>query len=655
MYNLTESLQFRGRNDYMDLAKILSPPEEEKQGSILQPHNAFTEKSQNSNVTQNAQWVHSDSNTQSQSLNGKPNWKFLSQLPAGFQVLGDSYANEPLITSITEHSAKKIENNEPFNRLDLLVQADAILMEKSRQLLDISKSSQIPDKSTLANQVTEKAQTTLLDDSKKLHVPNTEDYKSTDSIWCLEEEEYAAALIYFFFKGTLDIDEGTLLCNFLAQQLRCSIQRIVNKLGTREMATKHLPPKIDAVGFRHCDNSNSTEKKDMGSILHHLRYAYLHKKVDNKDTNANGIKNDGHRLTEYRSFLKSSWNRVNKNIVRDRPCIVRTGFITEQEEMYTKALIESFCAGVLSLADGQSLIEFLCQALKCTPRELSLKFAHSEVLSDYVSGSVTTITFQKSAPLSDKFIEVPAILELMRQAFLRSLDDAAKQAEIDTALLHQKTNVNKITSPRSNTTSATRHSGVTTVAMHEPSRFVKASRSGPWSKEEEAYSAELIRSFCDGALELAESTTLRAFLASRLGCNPMRVSKKLATGMIGDLSIPKRSGSSMFVRKNSLTKEHISETQQNIDQLYQNFTAFDAQKRNSNARSNSHLAVKKRAHSDTSQKTQIALPNELNQTGRRSKKLCISSWKDTRAFDQTEAHYTHMTGANGHQLHSVVN
>nr|CCA23644.1 conserved hypothetical protein [Albugo laibachii Nc14] len=618
----------------MDLAKILSPSDEEKQGITLQSQNEPTETNQNGNLTQNA-WMPSDSHTL---CNGKPNWNFLSQLPAGFRVLGKSHSDETVCTSTTEQSAsKKTENNEPFNRLDLLVQADAILMQKSRQIPDIPKTAQHPE------------------DSKQLHVSISENSSSDDSAWLLEEEEYAAALIYFFFKGMLDIDEGTLLCDFLAQQLRCDVERIGMKLATQEMARKQLPLRIEAVVFRPCKESNSSENMDMESILDHLRHVCHQRKLDRKQTNANGTLSHKLRPKGHRSYLHWSSLKANKNILRGRPCIVRTGFVTEQEEMYTRALIECFRAGVLSLSDGEKLIEFLCQALKCTPRELSLKLANSQVLNDYFSEPADTITFRKEASQMVKFIEVPAILELMRQAYFRSLEDAAKQAEIDTALLHRKNKVQKDTSPREKTSNASRQCGVTTVAMHEPSRFIKASRSGPWSKEEEAYSAKLIRSFCDGALELAESTTLRAFLASRLGCNPMRVSKKLATGMIGSLSIPKRSGSSMFVRKNSLTSEHLAETQQKIDQLYQNFKTFDAQKRSSNARNDSHSSVKKRAHSDTSQKTRNKSTSDSNQVARVSKKVCSPSLKDAREFDQNEAHYTLMTGAILQHLHPMVN
>ena len=53
-------------------------------------------------------------------------------------------------------------------------------------------------------------------------------------------------------------------------------------------------------------------------------------------------------------------------------------------------------------------------------------------------------------------------------------------------------------------------------------------RKGHWSKEEEKYAEKLIQGFVDGMLPLKKGTALRTFLASRLNCHPMRISKKFA-------------------------------------------------------------------------------------------------------------------------------
>lgn len=51
-------------------------------------------------------------------------------------------------------------------------------------------------------------------------------------------------------------------------------------------------------------------------------------------------------------------------------------------------------------------------------------------------------------------------------------------------------------------------------------------RKGKWTPEEEEYTAKIIRFFNTGALALPEGTTLRAYLAEKLHCDPMRITKK---------------------------------------------------------------------------------------------------------------------------------
>lgn len=66
-------------------------------------------------------------------------------------------------------------------------------------------------------------------------------------------------------------------------------------------------------------------------------------------------------------------------------------------------------------------------------------------------------------------------------------------------------------------------------------------RRGKWTAEEEAYAIKLIEAFNGGLLELPEEEvanglTLRAFLAQRLSCDPMRITKKFS----GDYCLGKR-------------------------------------------------------------------------------------------------------------------
>ncbi|GMI26655.1 hypothetical protein TrRE_jg10815 [Triparma retinervis] len=61
-----------------------------------------------------------------------------------------------------------------------------------------------------------------------------------------------------------------------------------------------------------------------------------------------------------------------------------------------------------------------------------------------------------------------------------------------------------------------------------------ARRLGKWGKEEESYAARLIQMFELGCVPDCENgTTLRAFLAVQLYCAPMRISKKVSSGVLG--------------------------------------------------------------------------------------------------------------------------
>jgi hypothetical protein len=51
-------------------------------------------------------------------------------------------------------------------------------------------------------------------------------------------------------------------------------------------------------------------------------------------------------------------------------------------------------------------------------------------------------------------------------------------------------------------------------------------RKGKWSQEEEDYALALINNFEKGLLQIPEGTTLRMYLAERLNCDPMRITKK---------------------------------------------------------------------------------------------------------------------------------
>ena len=63
-------------------------------------------------------------------------------------------------------------------------------------------------------------------------------------------------------------------------------------------------------------------------------------------------------------------------------------------------------------------------------------------------------------------------------------------------------------------------------------------RSGKWTREEEHLAKSLIVKFNSGQLKDCENgCTLRSYLSSRLNCNPMRISKKLAGLRMGKVSL----------------------------------------------------------------------------------------------------------------------
>ena len=53
-------------------------------------------------------------------------------------------------------------------------------------------------------------------------------------------------------------------------------------------------------------------------------------------------------------------------------------------------------------------------------------------------------------------------------------------------------------------------------------------RRGKWSHEENMFAKKLIVAFNEGLLQLPQGKTLRSYLADKLYCDPMRISKKFA-------------------------------------------------------------------------------------------------------------------------------
>mmetsp|Transcript_22668 Transcript_22668/g.50841 ORF Transcript_22668/g.50841 Transcript_22668/m.50841 type:complete len:171 (+) Transcript_22668:134-646(+) len=69
-------------------------------------------------------------------------------------------------------------------------------------------------------------------------------------------------------------------------------------------------------------------------------------------------------------------------------------------------------------------------------------------------------------------------------------------------------------------------------------------RSGKWTAEEETFANRLIEGFEGGTLlDCDDGSTLRSYLAKRLNCAPMRISKKFAGLCIGKNKFAKRGAS----------------------------------------------------------------------------------------------------------------
>ena len=72
---------------------------------------------------------------------------------------------------------------------------------------------------------------------------------------------------------------------------------------------------------------------------------------------------------------------------------------------------------------------------------------------------------------------------------------------------------------------------------HYDSSTPLSPRSGKWTRDEERYADKLIHDFELGLLpDCEEGATLRSYLAHKLNCAPMRISKKFAGKCIGKVS-----------------------------------------------------------------------------------------------------------------------
>jgi len=89
---------------------------------------------------------------------------------------------------------------------------------------------------------------------------------------------------------------------------------------------------------------------------------------------------------------------------------------------------------------------------------------------------------------------------------------------------------------------------------------VCAPRTGKWTREEEDFARAISTYFCLGMLDLPNGTTLRAYLAYKLNCDPMRVTKKFSHGCSGPI------GKKAF-RREDVAPCDITSAQRELDML----------------------------------------------------------------------------------------
>lgn len=489
-----------------------------------------------------------------------------------------------------------------MSKLDLLVQADEIIQSSSAAAAAASRGGTTGDSATAGF--------------------------ARSGVWMFAEEEYAAALIYYFLKGLLPLREGTTLRKFLAEQLCCNRRRVSMKLATESIAGKRIPRKVGASVFVAAPDATSADRALAGETLESLRARCFdplasptlesrprpNKQNDelpelllNEPTPAPPLTqqeppkmswglqrpSDDERKpsaapakSSATSFLRVSTTPKlettpkkslrayrpvpellqsplgSGNIKRRKPTIIRTGFETVEEDKYVAAMFEFFMAGALDIPEGTRLVSFLCEQLACSPKTLSMKLAPRRLGERRFPDNVGSITYMRkdSAAQHDRET-VESTLQALRFACFD----------------YANTTPNPPTQPKpsqrsavgSDTARERKHSNASSSGgAPSPNRFT---RSGPWSREEEVYAAGLIDCFFKGVLEITEGTTLRAFLSTRLRCNPMRVSKKLASEWIADIKIPKKLGSSTFVRRASASAQEHAEADDVLSQLQQAF------------------------------------------------------------------------------------
>lgn len=102
-------------------------------------------------------------------------------------------------------------------------------------------------------------------------------------------------------------------------------------------------------------------------------------------------------------------------------------------------------------------------------------------------------------------------------------------------------------------------------------------RRGKWELEEERFAQKIIQGFLDGILPIERGTTLRSFLAKQLDCDPMRITKKLASSTLAGHKISERVGKRTYRSSNMIPLNKIKKRISILRQLHREFWATIAQ------------------------------------------------------------------------------
>ncbi|KAG2783663.1 hypothetical protein PC129_g16850 [Phytophthora cactorum] len=456
-----------------------------------------------------------------------------------------------------------------LSKLDLLVQADAVIKRRP------PKTPSSPSSNYLRS-----------------------------GVWSLAEEEYAAALVSFFLEGLLDLPEGVTLRKFLAEKLCCNRRRVSMKLGTESLAGRRIPRKVGASVFVAANPPPSEEvRQEVECELAELREANFTSGVLNSHRyygEEDGVYSQQRRLYKLGEYeeddddalrlhqkapghgYKRKAGRNDFKPKRGKPTIIRTGFESPEEEEFVTTMFEYFTAGSLDLPEGTKLVTYLCQQLGCTPKQLSMKLAPQRMGERKFPDNVGSITYVRKVTgagnassgssddddFSEELFEVESRITELRLAH----EEAHKNVPPPVATPGKR--------ERKLSTASVSSMGTASVASTlsvSPVRVFR--RSGPWSHDEEVYAAALIDAFFKGVLDVAEGTTLRAFLSSRLCCNPMRISKKLASESIAEIPIPKKLGSSTYVRNVEVTPEEHAGAEDALRNLQSVYIHLSSNKR----------------------------------------------------------------------------